>query len=75
LATQLGNPGLQKAISARLARIDPDDRMTCAVNVTPPGLPSRSPSRAIAEDFVTQQTEATIRTNFEVIEVGAGLGW
>ena len=45
-AAQLRNPRLQQdEISARLARIEPDDCTPCAVNARPSGLPSRSPSR------------------------------
>jgi hypothetical protein len=55
------------------------------VNARPSGLPSRSPSRHASRSAaapppggrsssVTQEIEATIRTYFEVTEVGAGFG-
>ena len=76
---------------ARLARIEPDDRMTLcgecepfrlAIQIAePPRIKERSAAAARREiieprnsgGFVAEQIEATIGTNFEVTEVGAGL--
>ena len=92
-ATQLGNRGLQQEeISARLARVEPDDRTTLcgecetfrlAIQIAePPRIKERSGAAARREiieprnrgGLVTEQIEATIRTDFEVTEVGAGFG-
>src|SRR5262245_66670280 len=82
----------QDEISARLARVEPDDRTTlCGECETfrlaiqtaePPRIKERSGAatrREIIEPrnragLVTEQVEATIRTYFEVTEVGAGFG-
>src|SRR5262245_11846265 len=82
----------QDKISTRLARVEPDDRMTLcgecetfrlAIEIAePPRIKERSGAasrREIIEPrnragLVTEQIEATIRTYFEVTEVGAGFG-
>jgi hypothetical protein len=82
----------QDEISARLARVEPDDRTTLcgqceafrlAIQITePPRIKERSGAatrREIIEPrnrggLVTEQIEVTIRTYFEVTEVGAGFG-
>jgi hypothetical protein len=92
-ATQLGNRRLQQEeISARLARVERDDRATLrgecktfrlAIQIAePPRIKERSGAAARLEvieprnsgGLVTEQIEATIRSNFEVTEVGAGFG-
>src|SRR5271166_6862232 len=82
----------QEEISARLARVERDDRTTLggecetfrlAIQIAePPRI--KEPGAAAArrkiveprnrERLVTEQIEATIRTYFEVTEVGAGFG-
>ena len=82
----------EEEISARLARVEPDDRTTLcgecetfrlAIQIAePPRIKERSGAAARREiieprnrgGLVTEQIEATIRTNFEVTEVGAGFG-
>src|SRR5271166_2322518 len=91
--TQPGNRGLQQEeISARLARVERDDRTTLcgecetfrlAIQIAePPRIKepgAAAAGREIIEPrnrggLVTEQIEATIRTYFEVTEVGAGFG-
>ena len=92
-AAQLRNRRLQQdEISARLARVECDDRATlCGERETfrlaiqiaePPRIKERSGAATRRETIeprnreglITEQIEATIRTYFEVTEVGAGFG-
>src|SRR5262245_52470392 len=89
-AAQLRNRRLQQdEISARLARVEPDDRTTLcgeckafrlAIQIAePPPIKERSGTTTRIEPrnragLVTEQIEATIWTYFEVTEVSAGFG-